>query len=82
MLSCSVLSDSLRHHGLYVDHQAPLCMGFSRHESWGGLPFPTPRDLPDAGIEPTSPALQADSLLSEPPGKPGSGSQHSAKCYE
>ena len=41
-----------------------------QEEYWSGLPFPSPGDLPDPGIEPTSPALQADSLLSEPPGKP------------
>ena len=45
-------------------------MGFSRQEYWSGLPFPPPGDLPDPGIEPTSPALQADSLPSEPLGKP------------
>ena len=45
-------------------------MGFSRHEYWSGLPFPSPGDLPDPGIKPGSPALQADALLSEPPGKP------------
>ena len=45
-------------------------MGFSRQEYWSGLPFPFPRDVPDPGIEPRSPALQADALLSEPPGKP------------
>ena len=39
-------------------------------EYWSGLPFPSPRDLPDPGIEPRSPTLQADSLPSEPPGKP------------
>ena len=44
-------------------------MGFSRQEYWSGLPFPSPGHLPDPGIEPTSPALQADSLLSEPSGK-------------
>ena len=44
-------------------------MGFFRQEYWSGLPFPSPGDLPDPGIEPGSPALQADSLLSEPPGK-------------
>ena len=44
-------------------------MGFSRQEYWSGLPFPSPEDLPDPGIEPRSPALQADALLSEPPGK-------------
>ena len=53
-----------------VVHQALLSVGFSRQESWSGLPFPSPRDLPYLGIEPTSPALQAASLLSEPPGKP------------
>ena len=53
-----------------VTHQAPLSMEFSRQEYWSGLPFPTPGDLPDPGIEPGSPELQADSLLSEPPGKP------------
>ena len=41
-----------------------------QEEYWSGLPFPSPGDLPDPGIEPISPALQADSLLSEPPGKP------------
>ena len=45
-------------------------MAFSRQEYWSGLPFPAPGDLPDPGIEPRSPALQADSLLSEPLGKP------------
>ena len=53
-----------------VAHQAPPSMGFSRQEYWSGLPFPSPRDLPDPGIEPRSPALQADALTSEPPGKP------------
>ena len=42
----------------------------SRQEYWSGWPFPSPEDIPDPGIEPESPALQADSLLSEPPGKP------------
>ena len=45
-------------------------MGFSRQECWSGLPFSSPGDLPDPGIEPGSPALQADALPSEPPGKP------------
>ena len=45
-------------------------MGFSRQEYWSGLPFPSPGDLPDPGIEPRSPALQADSLPAELPGKP------------
>ena len=43
---------------------------FSRQEYWNGLPFPSPGDLPNPEIEPGSPALQADSLLTEPPGKP------------
>ena len=47
-------------------HQAPPSMGFSRQEYWSGLPFPSPEDLPDPGIEPRSPTLQADSLSSEP----------------
>ena len=49
-------------------YQAPS-MGFSRKEYWSGLPFPSPGDLPDPGIKPGSPALQADALLSEPPWK-------------
>ena len=52
-----------------VVHQAPPSMGFSRQEYWSGLPFPSPGDLPDPGIEPRSPRLQADALTSEPPGK-------------
>ena len=51
--------------------QAPLSMGFSRQEYWSGLPFPTPGDLSDPGIEPRSPELQADTLPAEPPGKLG-----------
>ena len=50
--------------------QAPLSMGFSRQEYWSGLPFPFPGDLPNPGIDLRSPALQADSLPSQPPGKP------------
>ena len=49
-----------------VVFQAPLSMGFSRQEYWSGLPFPSPGDLPNPGIKPGSPALQADSLPSEP----------------
>ena len=52
-----------------VAHQPPPVMGFSRQEYWSGLPFPSPGDLPDPGTEPMSPALQADALTSEPPGK-------------
>ena len=49
--------------------QTPLSMGFSRQEYWSGLPFPSSGDLPDPGIEPQCPALQADSLLTELPEK-------------
>ena len=52
-----------------VAYQAPLSMGFSRQEYWSGLPFPSPGDLPNPGIEPRSPALEPDALTSEPPGK-------------
>ena len=74
------MSDSLWLHGLShvqlfetpctVAHQTPLSMGFSRQEFWSELSFPSPGDLPDPGLEPWSPALQADSLLHEPWGKP------------
>ena len=60
-----------------VAHHPPLSMGFSRQECWSGLPFPSPGDLPDPRIEPGSPALQADALPSEPPGKPN----RSLKCH-
>ena len=53
-----------------VAHQAPTSTGFSRQEYWSGLPFPSPRDLPNTGIKPRSPALGADSLPAEPQGKP------------
>ena len=49
-----------------VAHQAPPFMGFSRQDCWSGLPFPSPGDLPDPGIEPRSPELEADALPSEP----------------
>ena len=52
-----------------VAHQAPPSMGFSRQEYWSGLPFPSPGNLTNPGIEPSFPALQADALPSEPPGK-------------
>ena len=68
-VSHSVVSDSPRPHGC----QAPLSVGFSRQEYQSGFPFPSPGDLPNPGIEPRSPALQADSLPSEPPGKPEMG---------
>ena len=53
-----------------VAHQLPPSMEFSRQEYWSGLPFLSPGDLPNPGIEPWSPALPADTLPSEPPGKP------------
>ena len=49
-----------------ISYQAPLSMEFSRQEYWSGLPFPPPGDLPDPGIKPKSPTLQADALPSEP----------------
>ena len=66
------MSDSLRPHATpwTVAYQAPPSMEFSRQEYWSGLPFPSPGDLPDPGMEPRSPTLQADALPSEPPGKP------------
>ena len=53
-----------------VTYQASPSIGFSRQEYWSGLPFPSPGDLPDPGIKPRSPTLEADALTSEPPGKP------------
>ena len=53
-----------------VAHEAPPSMEFSSQEYWSGFPFPSPGDLPDPGIEPRSPTLQAEALTSEPPGKP------------
>ena len=52
-----------------VAYQVPLSRGFPRKEDWSGLPFPSP-DLPDLGIEPTSPALAGRFFTAEPPGKP------------
>ena len=73
MCVLSVVSDSLRPYQWTVVCQAPLSKGFTRQEYWSGLPFPPPRDLPDSGIEPVTPASsasQANSLTAEPPGKP------------
>ena len=61
---CPTLCDPMD----YIACQASLSMEFSKQEYWSGLPFPPPKDLPNPGTEPTPPALQADSLLSEPPG--------------
>ena len=58
-------------HPWTVACQAPLYMECFRQEYWSGSPFPSPGDLPNPGIELRSPALQADVLTSEPPGKPG-----------
>ena len=54
-----------------VARQAPLTMEFPGQEYWSELPFPSPGDLPNPGMEPGSPALQADSLAPEPPGNQG-----------
>ena len=61
--------------------QAPLSMEFSRQEYWTGLPFPTSGDLPNPGIKPMSPALQADSLPSNLPGKPNIPTMCQVLCY-
>ena len=53
-----------------VVHQVPLSMGFPRQEYLSGLPFPSPGDFPDPGIEPSSPALAGGFFTTEPPGKP------------
>ena len=53
-----------------IAHQAPPSVGFSRQEYWSGLPFPSPGNLPNPGIEPRSAAMQAGTLTSDPPGKP------------
>ena len=69
VLICLIVSDSFA--TLWtVAHQAPLSTEFSRQEYWIGLPFSSPADPPHPRIEPGSPAFQADSLWSEPPGKP------------
>ena len=78
-LQCSCLKHPMDRGAKCVNHsvvsqpvavQAPLSVGCSRQEYCSGLPFPPSGDLPDLGIETGSPALQSDSLLSEPPGKP------------
>ena len=68
-VSCLVVSDSLRPPWT-IARQAPLSMGFSRQEYWSGSLFPSPGDLPNPGIYSWSSTLQADSLPSEPSGKP------------
>ena len=70
-VSRSVMSNSMT--PWTAAHQAPLSIGLSRQEYWSGLPFPSPGELPDPGIELGFPAWQADSLPSAPPGKPMDG---------
>ena len=64
-----------------VAHQAPLSMGFSRQECWSGLPFPPPGDLPDPGIEPRSPALQAHPLPFGPQKSPSYPTGLTLACH-
>ena len=68
--SPTLQADSLPSAPQPAAHQVSLPIGFSRQTYWSGLPFPFPGDCPDQGIEPWSPALQADSLPTELPGKP------------
>ena len=73
--ACCSLAQSLSRFQLFATpwtgaRQAPLSMEFSRQESWSGLPFPPPGDLPNPGIKPTSPALAGGFFVSDPPGKP------------
>ena len=67
LFSCKDMSNSLQPHGL----QGPLSMGFSRQEYWSGLPFPSPGEIPNPRIEPTSPAWQEDSLPPSYEGRTG-----------
>ena len=67
---CVVSRDRLFVTQWAVAHWASLSMGFSSLEYWSGLPFPCPRDLPDPGIDPTSPELTRGFFTTEPPGKP------------
>ena len=69
VFSCQVMSDSFATPWT-VAHQAHLSTGFSRQEYWSGLPFPSPGDLPDPGVEPMSPVLAGRFFTSGPPGKP------------
>ena len=69
LFSHSVMSDSFAT-SWTVARQAPLSIGFHKQEHWNGLPFPSPGDLPDPGIEPMSPALADGFFTIEPPGKP------------
>ena len=64
LFSCVQIFATLR----TIAHQGPLSIGFFRQEHWSGYPFPFPGDLPNPGIQPGIPALQADSISSEPSG--------------
>ena len=66
---------------LFVTPWALQSLEFSRPESWSGQPFPSPRDVPNPGIKPRSPTLQADSLPAEPQGKPNSPLKHNLKQF-
>ena len=79
-VSCSIVSDSLWPHQT-VAHQIPLSLGFPRQEYWSELPFPSPGDPPDQGMELWFPPLLAESLLSEPSEKPR-GAQGSLKPWD
>ena len=69
LFSCKVMSSSFRT-SWTIGCQVPLSLGFPRQEYWSGLPIPTPRDLPDPGIKPTSPILVGRFFITESPGKP------------
>ena len=69
LFSLSVMSESCDPMAC-IACQTPLMMGFSRQEYWSGLPFPSPRDLPNPGVEPVSPELAGGFFTTEPPGKP------------
>ena len=69
IIYCEAVSHSVLCDPMVYTRQAPLSMEFSRQEWWRGLPFPSPGDLPNPGIEPRPPLLHTDSLLSEPPEK-------------
>ena len=75
MHTCIAVVQSLSYVWLFVTswtvaHQVPLSMGFSKQDYWNGLPFPSPGDLPDPGIEPASTPLARVFFTTEPPGKP------------
>ena len=81
VLSCSVVPDSSATPWT-VAHQAPLSMGFPRQEYWSGLPFPSPGDLPNPRIKPTSPVLAGKLFINEPPGKSPPGPEAKPKPLE